>query len=49
MGMGLRDALFLLENQGLQVRFSGRGKVVRQQPASGTPIKQGQTAYIELK
>lgn len=35
-GMGLRDAIYLLENRGLQVKFSGFGKVVRQSLKPGT-------------
>jgi cell division protein FtsI (penicillin-binding protein 3) len=27
-GMSLRDALYLLENHGFKVKYSGRGKVV---------------------
>ncbi|MDD4639615.1 MAG: PASTA domain-containing protein, partial [Bacteroidales bacterium] len=30
MGMGLRDALYLLENMGYTVRFQGAGKVTSQ-------------------
>ncbi|MBP8960036.1 MAG: transpeptidase family protein [Bacteroidales bacterium] len=37
-GMTLRDALFLLENSGLKVEFSGRGRVKKQMPEHGTRI-----------
>jgi len=48
-GMGLRDAIYLLENNGLRVHFSGRGKVVRQSPQPGVKISRGATVAIELK
>lgn len=48
-GMGLKDALFLLESRGLRVRFSGQGAVVQQSPAPGAPITQGKAAAITLK
>ena len=35
-GMGLRDALYLLENEGMRVRFSGKGKVKSQSIRYGT-------------
>lgn len=49
MGMGLRDAVYVLEKNRLKVRFNGRGKVIKQQPQSGSSYKQGQTVYIELR
>ncbi len=39
VGMGLRDALFILENRGVRVRFSGYGKVVAQSLNPGAPAK----------
>ncbi len=47
-GMGLRDALFVLENRGLSVSINGYGKVVRQSIKPGTTIK-GQTIKITLR
>ena len=47
-GMGLRDALFLLENKGLQVRISGGyGRVQQQSIAPGTRAA-GQTVFLRL-
>ena len=37
-GMGLRDALFILENRGLKVKVSGVGKVVNQSIPPGSPL-----------
>ncbi|MGB8357343.1 MAG: penicillin-binding transpeptidase domain-containing protein, partial [Bacteroidales bacterium] len=48
-GMGLRDAIYLLENNGLRVNFSGRGKVVKQSPQPGVKISRGATVALELK
>jgi cell division protein FtsI (penicillin-binding protein 3) len=39
MGMGLKDALYLLENRGLGVRRSGYGKVVAQSVPAGTALE----------
>jgi cell division protein FtsI (penicillin-binding protein 3) len=48
IGMGLRDALFLLENKGLRVQFSGGyGKVVTQSITPGTRAA-GQVVYLRL-
>ena len=49
MGMGLSDALFLLENRGLKVRFSGNGKVVSQSRKAGETIRQGDIITIKLE
>jgi len=48
VGMGLRDALFLLENNGLQVKSSGRGMVKSQSIPAGSKVGSGQTIVIEL-
>ncbi|WP_295124577.1 penicillin-binding protein [uncultured Chitinophaga sp.] len=47
-GMGLKDALYLLENAGLRVVVKGAGRVVNQSINSGTAIAQEQTIVIEL-
>ncbi|WP_118950684.1 penicillin-binding protein [Taibaiella helva] len=47
-GMGLRDALFLLESSGLQVSTSGNGKVVSQSLPAGNRIVKGQKIHIQL-
>lgn len=48
VGMGLRDALYLLENAGLKVRFTGRGVVRSQSVRPGTRINPGSEIYIQL-
>jgi cell division protein FtsI (penicillin-binding protein 3) len=47
-GMGLKDALYLLENAGLRVVIKGAGKVTSQSLPGGTSIGKEQTIIIEL-
>ena len=47
-GMTLRDALFVLGNQGLKVRTEGTGRVQKQSLEAGTPIKKGSIILITL-
>ncbi|MDX1407328.1 MAG: penicillin-binding protein, partial [Saprospiraceae bacterium] len=47
-GMGLRDAVFLLENAGLEVTTSGVGKVVRQSVKAGTQVSKGTRVQLVL-
>lgn len=48
-GMGLKEALFLLENRGLRVQSTGSGAVVSQSIAPGTAVTRGATVTITLK
>lgn len=48
-GMGARDALFVLEQQGLKVRIQGKGKVVTQSVAAGTKIVKDATITLHLE
>jgi cell division protein FtsI (penicillin-binding protein 3) len=48
-GMGLKDALYLLEHQGLNVLVNGKGTVVKQSIDPGLPIYKGMPVVIELK
>lgn len=47
-GMGVRDALFLLEKQGLKVEVSGVGVVVKQSVAAGSSLPKDRMIAIEL-
>jgi cell division protein FtsI (penicillin-binding protein 3) len=47
-GMSLRDALYLLENSGLRVRYSGKGRVLRQSPEHGARYFEGTTVSLEM-
>ena len=49
LGMGIRDAMFLLESKGLKVQVSGRGKIVAQSPYAGTKISKGETCSLKLQ
>jgi cell division protein FtsI (penicillin-binding protein 3) len=48
IGMGLKDAIYLLENRGCKVRVEGVGKVRRQSLAVGTRAT-GQTCVLYLE
>ena len=48
-GMGLRDALFVLENAGLKVGVVGAGMVQRQSLAPGQDVREGGYIQIELR
>ena len=47
-GMTLRDALFLLGNQGLKVKKVGIGRVQKQSLEPGSPIQKGSTIILTL-
>jgi cell division protein FtsI (penicillin-binding protein 3) len=47
-GMGLKDALFLLEYSGLRVSFSGSGRVISQSIAPGADIEKGKRIHLQL-
>jgi cell division protein FtsI (penicillin-binding protein 3) len=47
-GMGMKDALFLLENMGLKVSVKGKGKIIAQSVAPGMPLAKGITVMLEL-
>jgi cell division protein FtsI (penicillin-binding protein 3) len=47
-GMSLRDAIYLLENSGLRVRFSGKGRVLRQSPEHGARFNDGTVVSLEM-
>lgn len=48
VGMGLKDALFLIENSGMKARFMGSGKVRKQSISPGKKVIRGTTIIIEL-
>ena len=47
-GMTLRDALYLLENRGLRVEYSGSGRVVEQSKEPGSEIVRGDRVRLKL-
>jgi len=48
LGMTLRDAIFLLENQGLSVSHAGSGRIVSQSLSAGHRIQKGVTISLRL-
>ena len=48
-GMGARDAVYMMESRGIKTRVYGRGKVIKQSLAPGTPIKKGAFCLINLE
>ena len=48
IGMGAKDAVYLLESKGIKVHLTGVGKVKSQSIANGTRIKKGQTIHLVL-
>ncbi len=49
VGMGLKDALYILENRGCRVRVEGVGKVRRQSLAPGTRASGNTTCVLQLE
>jgi cell division protein FtsI (penicillin-binding protein 3) len=47
-GMSLRDAVYLLENSGIRVRYSGKGRVLRQSPEHGARYNEGTVVSLEM-
>ncbi len=49
LGMGARDALFILEREGVNVSIQGRGRVVAQSVPKGAVIQPGTTVVLKLE
>ena len=47
-GMTLRDAMYLLENSWLRVKFNGKGRVRKQSPEHGAKIYEGSVVSLDL-
>lgn len=48
-GMGLKDALYAIENNGYKCIYEGIGHVISQIPAAGTSCRKGETVKLILK
>lgn len=48
IGMGARDAVYMLETRGVKVHLTGRGKVYEQGLSPGHVIKKGETCLLKL-
>ena len=49
MGMGAKDAVYLVERLGLKVQVAGRGKVVSQSLKAGITTQKGQTIVLNFE
>lgn len=49
VGMGARDAVYLVESRGVKVKMEGRGKVVEQSLEPGRIIKRGDVMRLKLE
>ena len=47
-GMGIKDALYILENQGFRVDFFGHGVVKKQSISPGEKMVKGRNIILEL-
>ena len=47
-GMSLRDAVYLIENSGLKVKYSGKGRVLRQSPQHGARVYEGSVVSLDM-
>lgn len=47
-GMGLKDALYLLESIGIKVSVKGRGRVISQSVEPGTALQKNMSVVLEL-
>jgi cell division protein FtsI (penicillin-binding protein 3) len=47
-GLSLKDAVYLLENEGLSVFVVGRGRIQTQSVAPGTTVMKGQEIVLQL-
>ena len=48
VGMGLKDAVFVLESCGLEVEFEGKGTITEQSIKAGAEIKKGDKLKLKL-
>lgn len=49
VGMGLNDAIYMLESRGLRVHFAGKGMIRQQSIPAGRKIQAGQTVSLTLR
>lgn len=48
IGMGVKDAVYILENMGLNVEIKGRGSIQQQSIAPGTAIEEGDKVILTM-
>ena len=49
IGLGLKDAIYAIENNGYRCSHSGTGHVISQNPPQGSKVKKGETISIRLQ
>ena len=49
IGMGARDAVYAIEQTGMKVQLTGKGRVVSQSVAAGANAQKGKMVYLELR
>ena len=49
IGMGARDAVYLIESRGVRCKLQGRGHIVKQSIPSGNYIKKGEVCLLTLE
>lgn len=49
MGLGLKDAMYVIENSGFRCKYTGTGHVVSQNPRNGQKAADGSSITITLK
>ena len=47
-GMGVKDAVFILENMGMSVELQGRGTILKQSIAPGGRVSRGDLVVLEM-
>jgi cell division protein FtsI (penicillin-binding protein 3) len=47
-GMSLRDAIYVLENSGLRVKYNGKGRVLRQSPEHGARYNDDTVVSLDM-
>ncbi|MBI9055565.1 MAG: transpeptidase family protein [Bacteroidales bacterium] len=47
-GMGVKDAVYILENMNLSIELHGRGTILKQSISPGTRIKKGDLVVLEM-
>jgi len=47
-GMGLKDALYVLETAGMKIQVSGKGRIFNQSVAAGSSVAKGQEIILYL-
>ena len=49
IGMGARDAVYAIEQTGMKVQLTGKGRVASQSVAAGATAQKGKMVYLELR